>query len=426
MWQAGNNAQRIAKGSATERNLNVMRSSLGSAYLIMAIAVAMLGEDRPGARAGDLNVVAAIPVASVSAQGIATPTKCDVNGDVALRVVLSDSGVESVTKVSADGHKAVTFRLPTDGKPESPQLVDFAPMVGGLYAVVIDKAGKPWLLEYGEDGRLEHATPLQMRARPMQIDAAIPGELLISGALPAGQEGNGLEPFLGAFNTGGDLLREITPGTNTEDAAKGGHQPSLRERWDAVTGARLQAEANGTIYLLRRSDTGPVFIMFPSGEVRQILLHPPEGAVVSSRLAVSGGRFVVEFLNFKAGGSSGELDRVTLQVIDSASGSIVMNLSPTNPDIGPSLACYKDNEFVFVNTDDKSHLELVKAKPRFLGLLLDGRLRLAVSTGDGADGPERNPRRGRIRRGWPHGHPSQLSGTRTRGRRCKRKRLRDG
>jgi hypothetical protein len=340
-----------------------MRLGLGCACLI-AIAAAMLGQARPHARPSELNIATTVPVANLVAQGIATPTKCDADGAVTLRLIQSsDLGSTPVTKISADGQRVVVFRLPSDGKPENPQLVDFAPTVGGLYALVTDKAGKPWLLQYGDDGRLERVTPLQGPMHPMQIDAAIPGELVISGTVSEGQGDNEVKPFIGAFSTGGDLLRELAPEASTKDLPTGSSPPSPSRQWNAMLGARLQAAPNGTIYLLRRNETGPVIIISPSGEVRQISLHPPEGATISSRLALWGGRLVVEFLNFKAGGASGELSRVTLQVIDSEGGNVLMNLYHANPNIGPNLACYDGNEFVFVNTDDNSRVELVKVKP---------------------------------------------------------------
>src|SRR5262249_53595451 len=133
---------------------------------------------------------------------------------------------------------------------------------------------------------------------------------------------------------------------------------------NGLRSSRLQSAANGTFYFLQNINPPSIAVVSPSGAMKTIPLPPPKGTTLASTLVVGEDRLVVEYLKYKEGSESGELDSVLLQIISASRGRPVMTLRHSDPEIGPSLACYDGDEtLIFVNTDDNSYLELVKVRP---------------------------------------------------------------
>lgn len=335
----------------------------GQTMQAVILAVAVVGSVGPAnGQMRRLNVSKTIPVPSMTASAIATPVKCDSEGNIGFRAVQGSLEATPVTVVSPDGHKVVPFKIPTEGKFEDFRLVDFALSNGGLYLLAKDTGGQPWILRYDRDGQFKDAVEPDFPMEAMQIETIGSGDVLLVGTSSSKGNKNESERFMGVFSSNGHLLRRLTAQNDVSPPNDDSPTPSAA-RHDIDTALRasvLQAGPDGTVYLMRRTDTGPVFVISPAGRVRRIELTAPSGTTNGGKLAIGPGQFAVEFLKYKGTAKSGELESVVLEVFDSFTGQVVRTASHSDPNVGAALACYNGERFVFLNTDDSSQLELVQ------------------------------------------------------------------
>jgi len=314
-------------------------------------------DQRSLAQVRTLSITDTKSVPSLVAEAIASPVKCDADGNIALRAVVFPGDLGPIVRLSANGEKAVSVRLSRDAEPRDAELIDLALGRSGLF-VLASSEGHSWVLRYDADGNFDRAVPIEapIEAARLAVDA---NENLVISGLTKGQSGNPGETFLGLFRDDGTLDKRLTFEQNpiSKRRVKGG---SVAKAFDAaLRDTVLAAGQDGNLYFLQGST---LFIATPDGKVRRMRVDPPKGSVKTKTLVTDQrGRVVIEFLEFKPDSQNGEIKSVILQVIDPRiSRAPLMTLSHANADIGPTLACYEGETFVFVNTDDHSHLQLVK------------------------------------------------------------------
>jgi hypothetical protein len=335
-----------------------MKPKLGVCAFCLWMFVSILDQPSHAQQVRPLSIVGTSSVPNLVAEAIASPVKCDADGNIALRAIISSDDLGPIVRLSADGQKAVSVRLSHDTEPRDAELIDFALGRGELFVLALSKS-RPWIFRYDADGKFERAVPIdaQIEAARLAVDAN--ENLLISGQT-LGEGGKLKGTFLGLFRSDGTLIREVVIQKNSTSSPS--KKDSYAHELDTARTSLLLAGRDGNLYFLQGST---LYIVSSSGMVHRIHVHPPKGVVKTGTLvADQRGRVAVEFLVFKPGTQNGEIKSVILQVIDPHNRAPMMTLSHSNAQIGPTLACYDDETFVFVNTDDKSHLELVKTKPQ--------------------------------------------------------------
>jgi len=338
-----------------------MRDLLIQAVVLMVAVVGLAGP--VSAQVRRLNVSKTTPISSVTASGIAAPVKCDSEGNIGFRAVQDSLEAAPVTVVSPDGHKVVAFKMPIDEKFQDFRFIDFALSNGGLYALARDNRGQSWILRYDRDGQFKDAVEPDLPMEAMQIETRGSGELLLAGTRSSKDNKKESERFIGIFSSNGHFLRRLSARNDVSAAKQASATPGEvgHDFGDkALRASVLQAGSDGTVYLMRRTATGPVFVISPAGLVRRVELTPPPGTINGGKLAIGSGQFAVEFLKYKGTAESGELESVILQIFDSFTGQVVRTASHSDPNVGAALACYNGDGFVFINTDDSSRLQLVQ------------------------------------------------------------------
>jgi hypothetical protein len=302
-------------------------------------------------------------VTNLVADAIAAPVKCDSDGNIALRVVRSPDGPDpnQIIRVSADGQKVIVVHVPPDGEPRDAELIDFALGRSEVFVLASSKS-RPWILRYDADGKFERAARIEAKIQAMRIAVDVNENLLISGETLA-ESGKPTTTFLGVFGTDGTLLRRLLRPQNITPSGKGAKADSSLHDVDTVIRSSLmQAALDGNVYFLEGST---LFIVSSSGRVNSMDVSPRKELGRARALVANQHGFLgTEFVEYKPETKDHEISSVILEVIDPHTRKAVMTLTHSDRQIGSVLACYEGDEFTFVNTDDNSHLALVKTKPQ--------------------------------------------------------------
>lgn len=329
-------------------------------HVVLALVAVFLPNLSARAQVRQLKIEKTVSVPGVPAVAILSPIKCDSDGNIVLRAMGGpDVDDAPITVVSQDGRKLASYHLSNLAEPKKSSTIDYAHERGTLYVLERDQKAYSWILRYGDDGTLKSSFALDPDIDAMQIEVTSSSDLFVAGRSatpgPTGLPGS----FFGIYSTNGQLLRRIEPLGDIKPAPT---DSGTHEFERAVRGSLAKMGRDGNLYLMRFAAKGPVFLITPSGTTKKIVLSGPEGAINSGMLAVGSGRFAVQFLKFKADSKHHEIASAVIQIVDSDSGQISTTIQNAN-EIGAGLACYDGQTFVFVRTDDTSHLQIVKARP---------------------------------------------------------------
>lgn len=329
----------------------------GISFLLVVLGLLLVGasSNAPVRRLQNEQITS---VRDVPASAITTPIKCDAEQNIVLQAVQGSSVDDSpIALVSRNGKRAILYRVSNEIIPKKTRVVDYFYKAGLLYVLLKGEGQTAWVAEYDDNAHLRNTVQLDGTLDPMQIAVAQSGDLLIAGG-EAGATTTGPEQFMRAYTADGHLVRQMHFAGDVVIQSK----PQARRQFDrAVRGSILQTDTDGNVYFMRLTERGPLFIISPSGEQRSITLSAPEGAFNSGMLAVTPDRVAVEFLKYTPNTDRNEIGTKLVEVFDTHSGQMISKLENPN---GIGMACYDGQTFVFVGTDDTSHLKLITARPQ--------------------------------------------------------------
>ncbi|MFZ0961637.1 MAG: hypothetical protein WAO35_12090 [Terriglobia bacterium] len=337
---------------------------VGQLLLVAAVAL--------GQSVLELSPTETVKVPNTTAYAIFEPIKCDSGSNIYAQLLhQSDpAGGTRVTRISPDG-KPTVFPPP---RLEDKQLgiLDFAPKGdGGVLLLTTGFDGHYYVESYGEDGRFASRFSLPNEVDPMQIAVSSTGKVLVSGLWLEGGHGadkSGGKPYAAIFGSDGREEREVNliEPENIDEEGKEGSTKPVPER--AKNASRrpdrfssVQFASNDRFVLPRLGSDPSIYVVSPDGfETNSFhIATPPESQLHSVK--VDGDLIAAFFVKKKKDSTQNEISDVFISVINSQTGDEQERFHHSSPQLGASLACYRNGVFTFLTTGDNGELQIVRA-----------------------------------------------------------------
>jgi hypothetical protein len=244
-----------------------------------------------------------------------------------------------------------------------------------LYQLVFPHEITRYVYVYKSDGTYKSAIKLQpgFPWQPSTMAVFPSGNLLISGLeYDHDRKNSVMWPFTGIFGSDGVLLKEVKLEDDDaiHDMALSGDQrvssftnPSANH---AVEFSKMEAGADGNIYLMRWLTPAIFYAISPGGEVvRRFTVDPGDQDYQPTDMHVSGNVIAVVF--FQPQSKETRMKVVDLEGQEIATYDAVKVEGKPKPEpLGVAFACYTANpgRFVFLSAGDDNILQFLVAEPR--------------------------------------------------------------
>jgi hypothetical protein len=323
---------------------------------------------------GQLVATQKIGVASEVAGTVDEPLTCDSDGNIYLQS--EQHGVSGVRKINPKGQRVALFQPNANPDLKIDLVGYFALKEGGeLYQLVFAREITRYVFVYKSDGTYKSAIKLQpgFAWQPSTMAVFPSGNLLVSGLEYDHDRKNPVTwPFAGIFGSDGVLLKEVK--LEDDDAihnmALSGDQrvssftnPSANH---AVEFSKMEAGADGNIYLMRWLTPAIFYAISPGGEVvRRFTVDPGDQSYQPTDMHISGNRIAVVF--FQPQSRETRMKVVDLEGHEIATYDAVRVEGKPKPEpIGEAFACYTADpgRFVFLSAGDDNNLQFLVAEPR--------------------------------------------------------------
>jgi len=373
---------------------------VGKLLFIFSVATCSFAQDAPDSGGQtkaaapekvQLSQVSSVEVASLPAESIGAPLLCDPDGRVLFRLAMPDTGIEDPLSVSTDGKTVIRFGREKINDISNPAVLNA--FLGGsdVYMLVrgriplgheikwrtptgeiqTQQAAKSsfFVARFGRDGMYAGSVPLDLSFKPLQIGVFPDGEFLIAGADPVSSE-----PRLGIVDSKGQLRRLIElegdvsleegsaqPGKEKDPTAlprSNNSSSSVKSLRDVVYTSHIASD--GASLLLFRPINGPIFSIFPSGEVRVHKLNI-KGAYRLYTIKASRNSWIVEFIHDVP---NSNFEEFSTYAFDPETG-VPLREYFFPGDLGWGLACTDGDEFTFIMASEETHhLKFVTLAPQ--------------------------------------------------------------
>ncbi|HEX9119300.1 MAG TPA: hypothetical protein VF840_02060 [Terriglobales bacterium] len=275
----------------------------------------------------------------------------------------------AILKVSSDGNRITRFELNSVPGFQNSHISEYTVLPDGTVFVLAGSRGEPYVLKFSSDGRFSSRIRLDIdKVIPMQLAAFDSDTLLVAGRLVSPAGPSRFRPFVGIFNSSGQLVRQVTlRGDLRKDASDvvEGNERGLDA--DEAYAAALDMSAAETgddrnVYLARPGWRGPIFVISPTGEmVKKFFVPGPTPKASLGSFKVSRGQVAVQFV--EANPDRTKSSRVTFSVFDASTGKKIREYSVPE-EIRLGFACYSQDEMAFVGGDKDQRLRITWAAPR--------------------------------------------------------------
>jgi len=263
-----------------------------------------------------------------------------------------------LVRISADGRQVANISLDSaPGFPKDVPLEAWALGLRGEVHILASKFGKPYLVNFNDDGDFESVAKLEGNFGVSEIAVFPTGELLIAGSkLP---EEGGREkpvPFTAIFDRNGVLLKKL----RFESDVQAKDVDAEEEPSGLETGEAVPAD-DGNIYLMPSIQEPSIVVISPAGEVvRRLKVAPPSDFPLLANFGVAGGKIAMSF--FRPNNDAQDSDTNLYSLYDAETGERVMDFMPA-AEAGGDFLCYSPDQFTVLDVRDDG-LFLAHAAPR--------------------------------------------------------------
>jgi hypothetical protein len=309
-------------------------------------------------------------VASVTAQAIILPVRCDASGGVYFRTYQPGDTRRGVIGISADGRRVVHYDLPDTPAYKEATITDFFLNQDGKVVMPVQTGDKASLLVFDDRGKVDETTPIQDTAFITHVAAFGNGYLIMGhkggDSNIAGQNGRPTQrEYAAVFDDSGRLVKQLaSPARSEPDPASDGENANRAAKSDASDreAAFLKASpvtgANGNVYLLHPDSPPSLSEINSSGEtVHRFALTEPEAGFRASQFLPTPEKMAVVFLKTTVG----QNDSALILVLN-ATGDETRRYAVA-PDLIGTPACFDGRDFTFLGNAD-GHVVLRRAVAR--------------------------------------------------------------
>lgn len=299
------------------------------------------------------------------------PVKCDSEGNVYYPTDMTGAGV--LRELNLEGERIAEFR--PGANPDMPidvfQDYTIGPD-GEVFMLVYPHEITRYIFVYKSDGSYHSSIKLDTGFPWVPTAFAIfpSGGFLIAGLEYARSDKGKLTqvPFTGVFSADGRLLKQL----NLEDdddivdfAASGDPRVvSASGNNRAIEFTKMEAAADGNIYLMRWTNPAIIYAISPGGSVvRRFIVDPHNSNDRPLSMHVAENRIAVLF-------ATGDSKADVMKILD-LEGTLLGTYSEvvnekTTQRVGSAFACFTTNpeHFIFFSVNKDDHLDLEIAEPR--------------------------------------------------------------
>jgi hypothetical protein len=299
---------------------------------------------------------------------------CDHDGYIYLGTA-DPYAPDAVHKLNSKGEKVASFQ--SDANPDLKIDVSLSFALGPsgeLYQLVFPKEITRYVFVYKPDGTFKSAIKLQpgFPWHPSVLAVFPQGSLLVSGLeYDRDRKNSVMWPFNGIFSSDGTLLREVKleDDETLHDLAGAGDarvtSPTNPSANHAIQFSKMEAAADGNIYVMRWTNPAIFYAVSPGGEVlRRFTVDPGDASLRPVTMHVSGSKIAVLF-------AQKEREEEIAEIVD-LEGHAVATYRQSSGDgkpkygLGLAFACYSENpeRFTFLSSGNDSKLKFLIAEPR--------------------------------------------------------------
>lgn len=313
------------------------------------------GADHAVEGAVPLRPTAKVSIPAESNRPVYKPAQCDARGQVYFRAYQADDRRVPVVRADSKG-QTVKYTLDADASLASGTAYDFSVLPNGNLYQAVQVGEDVYVVAFDQDGRIKRKARLEKRFWVARVAALSDTTFLAIGTeiqLPA--EANSKQPpklLMAIFDEQGHLVRPVVLKTDASN------NPEEKIPILAALSSDAQVGIDGGLYLLLRSNPPTVYVLDSGGVVvRSFKVQPPAPKMNAISFSLAKDRMAVLFREQFRGMQHNDGGIIT--VLDASTGVEVTRYR-AGADLGATLACYHDNDFVFIG-GDKENLALQHA-----------------------------------------------------------------
>lgn len=327
--------------------MTIVQTALTLIVLVTPLLAQTHATDHGMDNAVPLRLTTKIIIPSEANRPVYKPARCDAQGNIYFRGYQADDRRVPVIRADANG-RTVKYMLDADTTLASGTSYDFSVLPNGILYQPVQVGEDVYIVTFDLEGKIKGKVRLEKQFWVARLTALSDKSFLVIGTepkLPA--EGKLTQPpkaLIALFNEHGRMDRRITLNRITlgNDVREGA--PIL-----ATLSSDAQVDANGNLYLLLRTNPATVDVFDSSGQIeRSFNVQAPGPKMNPVSMSLAKGKLAILFREMFRGMQHNDMAIIT--VVDASTGTEVRRYS-AGPDLGATLACYTEDDFVFVGTD---------------------------------------------------------------------------
>jgi len=319
-----------------------------------------------------LRPTARTAISSEANRPVYKPARCDAQGNIYFRAYQADDRRVPVVRADAQG-RTVRYALDADATLASGTSYDFSVLPNGNLYQPVQVGEDVYVVTFDQEGKIKGKVRLEKQFWVARLTALSDQSFLVIGTEPQPPaEGKPKQPpkaLIAMFDDHGRLVRRITLNGITLNNDTREAMPIL-----ATLSSDAQADANGNLYLLLRTNPATIYVLNSGGQMERSFKVQPPGVKMSApemngpkmnepkmnepkmngprmnavSMSLAKGRLAILFRESFRGMQHNDMSIIT--VVDASTGAEVARYS-AGPSLGATLACYGEDDFVFLGTD---------------------------------------------------------------------------
>jgi hypothetical protein len=322
------------------------------AFILITLFAAPLLSQTHATDHGMDNAVRLHPTASISIpteanRPVYKPARCDAQGNIYFRGYQADDRQVPVVRADAKG-RTMKYRLDADATLANGTSYDFSVLPNGNLYQPVQVGEDVYVVGFDQEGKIKGKVRLEKQFWVARLTALSDTLFLVIGteSQPPG-EGKAKQPpkaLIALFDEHGRMLRRITLNRISLSNDTREETPIL-----ATLSSDGQVGVNGNLYLLLRTNPATIYVFDSGGQIeRSFKVQPPGAKMNAVSMSLAKGRLAILFRETFRGMQHNDVGIIT--VMDASTGAEITRYS-AGPDLGATLACYSEDDFVFIGRD---------------------------------------------------------------------------
>jgi hypothetical protein len=319
--------------------------------LIILLTASLLGQSHNADHEMDnairLHPAAKTSIPTESNRPIYKPARCDAQGNVYFRGYQADDRRVPVVRADAKGQTA-KYTLDSDASLANGTSYDFSVLPDGSLYQSVQVGQDVYIVAFDPEGKIKSKVRLEKQFWVARLNALRDKSFLAIGTeIQPLAEANSKQPpklLIAIFDEHGRMVRPIVLDSISESN-------DTREKTAilATLSSDAQVGADGNLYLMVRTNPATVYVFDSGGQIKHSFkVRPPGPRMNAVSIGLAKQRLAILFRESFRGMQHNDVGIIT--IVDASTGAEVTRYS-AGPDLGATLACYREDDFVFLGSD---------------------------------------------------------------------------